>query len=118
MRIYTNLKLLDKPNAKLVVIAAYKKRFGGGIMEAKAIIERLLADGGIEFDTSWDVYEDFIREHFSYDIEENIEEMYMPYTREPDAETQLALDWYETCTPEQRAHIDKLVWWFRPIAIG
>lgn len=119
MRIYTNIKLLDKPNAKLVVIAAYKKRFGVGVMEAKATIERLLYDGGIKFDTCWDVYEAFIREHFSYDIEETDMPYYQePYIPEPDAETQKALDWYETCTPEQREYIDKLVWWFRPYAIG
>lgn len=114
MRIYKNLELLDVSNAKLMAIAAYRKEFGTGVLESKEMIEKLLADGSIEFKSSYDRFENFIRECFKYDLEdtEPRQEYTIPFIDEvPDAETQKALDWYALRLPFEREYIEKIIAW-------
>lgn len=114
MRIYKNLELLDVSNAKLIAIAAYRKEFGTGVLESKEIIEKLLADGSIEFKSIGDRLENLIREYFKYDLEETKpQDVYtIPFIDDvPDAETQKALDWYALRLPFEREYIEKIIAW-------
>lgn len=115
MRIYRNISLLDVPNAKLKAIGAYRKEFGLGVIECKEAIESLLEDGTMAFGSYAGNLEWFIREYFSYDLEEIDEDpvVGMAYKQvdEPDAETQKALDWYALRLPFEREYIEKIIAW-------
>jgi len=125
MRIYKNIQLSE--DNRLKAIRAYYRGFTTKISEAKDFVDNLLASGQIEFSDFGSDYflEVFIREHFKFDLEYGLEVVaeqsnttYDVYIREPDAETQKALDWYESCTSEQREHIDKLTIWFQTYPVA
>jgi hypothetical protein len=117
MRIYKNLRLLNTPNYKLKVIATYRKEFGVNVAESKKVIEKLLIDNNISFNSP-DFLEDFIRRYFQYDFLEITESKQEPvYERKPDVETQDALNWYNSLTPLEQKHVDKLVLWETPVAM-
>lgn len=114
MRIYKNLQLLDVSNAKLMAIAAYRKKFGTGILDSKQAIEDILEEGFIAFGGYFDNLEFFIKEYFSYELEdtEPRQDYSFPFIDDvPDAETQKALDWYALRLPFEREYIEKIIAW-------
>ena len=110
MRKYSNIKLLDLPNAKLLAIAAYRRQFDTGVLESKEYVEQLLEQGIMEFNDNTTNYflEGFIREYFSYAFEIVDDE---PVVEGPDAETQKALDWYALRLPFEKEYIEKIIAW-------
>lgn len=110
MRIYKNISLLDVSNAKLMAIAAYRKKFGTSVLDSKQAIETILENGFIEIDecSSDLIIEELIHDYFKYDLELVAKE---PKVDMPDAETQEALNWYADCDVIERFYIEKIIAW-------
>jgi hypothetical protein len=115
MRIYRNIKLLDVSNAKLLAIAAYRNQSGQSVRDSKVYVEQLLEQGIMEFNSYSNPFlEGFIREYFSYEFEvvdEPVVGMDYKRVKEPDAETQKALDWYALRLPFEKEYIEKIIAW-------
>jgi hypothetical protein len=122
MRKYSNIKLLDLPNAKLLAIAGFRKQFDAGVLESKEYVEQLLEQGIMEFDDepspTLASIESYIKEYFSYafevikdDNDNNDNNYWIQSDETPDEETQKALDWYALRLPFEKEYIEKIIAW-------
>jgi hypothetical protein len=119
MRKYSNIRLLDLPNAKLLAIAGFRKEFDAGVLESKEYVEQLLEQGYMSFydepSPTLAFIESYIKEYFSYDLEVIKDDDDYDYGTQgdetPDEETQKALDWYALRLPFEKEYIEKIIAW-------
>lgn len=134
MRKLYNIKLKDQPHAKVYAIKCVKDDFGYGLIEAKEIVEKMLERGEIVcngeyhntnrkyeiINSEFYMVEKYFKEVFDFELLVDEYNPWAPKEIKPDAETEVALMWYETQPEYIKQMIDAVGKWKNPMiyAIG